>query len=190
MAVFDEFIAYLGRYHQLSVALKEYLQASVVIKTLPRNHTLLHEGEVPKAIWFIGTGLARVHRFDDSSQNDLTLWYWGSELIMPFDGILCQKPSDTSISLLQRSSVVSLSYIHLKYLNKLFPEYHLIGQTLLEHINQKLSRHLDLIQHEESAARYQFLMDHYSNILRYASLRDVASFLGMSISTIKHLRYK
>jgi len=188
MSAFEDFIRYLEQYYPLSEDLKEYLKESVREQIYPRNHSLLHTGYTPKCIWFIANGTARVHRFDDTG-NDLTLWYWRNEIIMPFDGLFHQLPSYNNISLCQRSNVLSLSYVHLKYLYQIFPEYHVIGQLLLENITNKLCRHLDLIQHEESAARYQFLLKHHAALLRHASLKDVASFLGMSLSTIKHLRY-
>jgi len=189
MTLFNEFIQHLSQYHPLSEGLIEYLAHSVTEKVLPKNFNLLEIGKIPKHIWYLPSGSARVYRVDERSAEDLTLWYWQNELILPLDGLFSETPARTTISLNQRSTVISISYVHLKYLNQLFPEYYFISQGYLESINQKLSEHLDLIQHAESAARYAFLVKYHSSLLLQASLKDIASFLGMSISTIKHLRY-
>jgi len=189
MTAFNDFTKHLSQYHPLSEGLTEYLEESVTEKVLPKNYKLLEAGKIPKHIWYLPSGSARVHRVDENTAEDLTLWYWQNELILPLDGLFSQTPARTTISLDQQSTVIALSYIHLKHLNHLFPEYYLISQGYLERINQKLSEHLDLIQHAESAARYAFLMKYHSSLLLHAGLKDIASFLGMSISTIKHLRY-
>ena len=189
MCNFKKLKDYLDSLYPVSKALEEYLQASIIEKTFPKNHVLLSEGEIPKSMWFIVNGTARVHRYDNTNDDDHTLWYWRNELIIPFTGFYGRLPSQTSISLIQRSTVICLSYVHVKYLHELFPEYHFINQAILENTNSRLSQYLDLLQHQETAVRYQFLLDHHSQLLLHASLKHIASFLGMSISTIKHLRY-
>lgn len=189
MSNFKKLKDYLDAFYPVSKAFEEYLQASITEKTFPRNHVLLSEGEIPRVLWFIVNGAARVHRYDDKNNDDLTLWYWRNELIMPFTGFHNQQPSQTSITLIQRSTIICLSYVHVKYLHQLFPEYHFMNQAVLEHTNARLSQHLDLLQHQEMTLRYQFLLEHHRPLLLQASLKHIASFLGMSISTIKHLRY-
>lgn len=190
MQAFKEFCEYLSSFHPITEQLMAYLQVSVREKIYPKDYLLLQEGHIPDTIWFISRGSgARVFRKDPQTKEEFTIWFWKNELILPLDGMQCQLPSRTNISLSKRSTVISLSYIHLKYLNQIFPEYHHLNQAILENLSRKLSEHLDLIQHTDSTMRYEFIMENNSAIFNEGNLKDIASFLGMSISTIRHIRY-
>ncbi len=189
MSAFDHFTSHLASYHPLSKPLVEYLMASVRTRDLAKGALLLTQGSVPRDIWYLKSGGARVYRHDPQSGGELTIWFWKNELVLPLDGIQGQLPSTTNIALLEPATVISLSHVHLKYLPQLFPEYHSISQAILETLTRNLSEHLDLIQHTDSAERYQLTLERNHQLFQKSSLKDIASYLGMSISTIKHLRY-
>jgi len=71
----------------------------------------------------------------------------------------------------------------------LFPEYHFINMGYLELLISHLSDQLDIVQHEKYAGRYLQTMRDNPEIFQSGRLRDIASFLGVSESTLKHLRY-
>lgn len=189
MNAFEKFIRYLSDFHPLSSELVEYLAASIKTEQHQKNHVLISQGRLPGKIWFLENGGARVYRHDQKTGEELTIWFWKNELVLPLDGLQGTLPSATNISLLDQTTVLTLEQVHLKYLPQLFPEYQKISQGILESLCRNLSEHLDLLQHADSALRYELTMEHNHQLFAQGNLRDIASYLGMSISTIKHLRY-
>lgn len=186
---FENFIKYLTQFHDVSDQLFDYLQASMRETVYPKNHTILQAGKYPNELNYIVSGCARAYRYDEITAEELTIWFFNStQLILPLS-----RPNTLSkwfVKMEKKTTVISISYIHLKYLHVLFPEYHFISMGYLELMISHLSDQLDIVQHERYAGRYLHAMRDNPGIFQSGKLRDIASLLGMSESTLKHLRYK
>ncbi|WP_129715515.1 Crp/Fnr family transcriptional regulator [Pedobacter sp. SYP-B3415] len=190
MKAFQSFIDLLSSYQPVSTSLADYLAASVNEIVLPKHHLLLSQGELINKMWFLASGSARVIRWDDEALQENTVWvYEAKELIMPFEGVFSGQHATLPIVLNQQSTLLSLSFVHIQYLSRLFPEYHTLSQLIMESICSSLTNHLDQVQHRKIKERYHYLISHRPQLFQSISLKDIASFLGMSFSAIRHLRY-
>lgn len=186
---FQNFIEYLTQFHDVSDQLTDYLQASIRETVYPKNHTILQAGKYPKELNYIVSGCARAYRYDELTAQELTVWFYNStQLILPLSGP--DALSKWFITMERTTTVISISHIHLKYLHVLFPEYHFINRGYLELMISRLSEHLDIVQHQKFAEGYLKTIQENPGIFQSGTLRDIASFLGMSESTLKHLKYK
>lgn len=189
MSSIQNFINQLNSFNQISSDFEEFLQTSLRDCKHQKNHILLDVGQTPKELWYLASGTARVFSTDRHSQIENTLWFWQTgDIILPFSGLYLQLPSKTCIKLTEKSQIVSISFVHLKYLSVLFPEYHSIAQKLLESLITNLTAHLEMIKNSSTKQRYQNLIKTRPDLFNHSAIKEMASFLGMSINTMKHIR--
>jgi len=189
MSSIQNFINQLSSFNQISSDFEEFLRTSLHDCKHQKNHILLDVGQIPKELWYLASGTARVFSRDRQSQMENTLWFWQTgDIILPFSGFYLQLPSKTCIKLTEKSQVISISFVHLKYLSVLFPEYHIIAQKLLESLITNLTSHLEMIKNNSTKQRYQTLLKTRPDLFNHAAIKEMASFLGMSINTMKHIR--
>jgi len=185
----QNFINHINQIHNISTDLEDFLSFSLKENKFSKNHTLLHVGHHPKEIYYITNGSARVSYFNNQTQTESILWFWlPRQIILPLEGISANQKSKTSIILNQKATVISLSLVHIKYLQKIFPEFVNVAQSVLEELINNLFNHLQVVKHENAQQRYQFLLKNQPAILEMVNLRDIASFLGMSLNTLNHVR--
>ncbi|KQN35823.1 hypothetical protein ASE92_06660 [Pedobacter sp. Leaf41] len=189
MTAIQNFINHIHQSYPISTDLEEFLITSLRENKYSKNHTLLNVGHLPKEIYFLINGSARVSYFNAKTQSENILWFWlPQQIILPLEGIATNYKSETSIILNQTTTVISLSLVHVKYLRQLFPEFINVGQSILEELIKKLASHLQLVKHANARQRYQFILENQPTILDMVNLKDVASFLGMSLNTLNHIR--
>ena len=71
---------------------------------------------------------------------------------------------------------------------QLFPESERAGRLLLEDYYTRLEEHLIAMRSKSAKERYQLLSQKRPDIIRYAPLGKIASYLGMSQETLSRIR--
>jgi len=189
MNAIQDFIDDINQTHNISMELEEFLRSSLKEKRYNKNHTLINVGHLPKELYYLASGSAKVCYFNPQTQTENVLWFWlPQQLVLPLEGFAKSLRSESSIVLNQNATVISISLVHIKYLPKLFPEFVNLAHIILEELVKNLSDHLELVKYATAQQRYQFLLKHQPALLDMVSLRDIASFLGMSINTLNHIR--
>lgn len=189
MNAIQSFMNQIKQSYNISSELEEFLISSLREHKYNKNHTLLNRGHRPKEIYYLSSGSARVCYVNPRTEMESILWFWlPQQIIFPLEGFAANLKSETSIILNQNATVISLSLVHLKYLQKLFPEFVNLAHMILEQLIKKIADHLQLIKHATAQQRYQFILDNQSAILSMVNLKDIASYLGMSLNTLNHIR--
>jgi CRP/FNR family transcriptional regulator, anaerobic regulatory protein len=163
------------------------LDSSIEIKYVPKKTFILKEGEVCKNLIFIVSGMARAYYHEDGNQ--VTSWFMKeNDMIISVKSFFEQQPSAENMETLEDSEIALLSYEHLNYLYKKYPEYNVVGRILTEHyyvLSEERSFSLRLHNAEE---RYRTLLTIHPEILKRAPLKYIASYLGMTPETLSRLR--
>ncbi|WP_316831447.1 Crp/Fnr family transcriptional regulator [Pedobacter aquatilis] len=179
----------ISPHQQISTDLRDYLTTSIRQNNYPKNHHLIKIGQQQQNIHFLLSGTARVYVIDPETQSQNTIWFWHpQQIIIPFEGLASKKKSQTAIILTEKATLLSLPLIHLKYMSQRFPEFINIAQMVLETLIKNLSDHMQMMKKLNTHQRYELLMQQHGNIFNTVTLREVASYLGMSLNTLNHLR--
>jgi CRP/FNR family transcriptional regulator, anaerobic regulatory protein len=163
------------------------LDGLLEIRHLSKKTFILKEGEVCKNLIFIVSGMARAYSYTDGTQ--VTSWFMKeNDMIISVKSFFKQQPSAENMETLEDSEIALLSYEHLNYLYRKYPEYNVVGRILTEHyyvLSEERSFSLRVHTAEE---RYQTLLTIHPEILKRAPLKYIASYLSMTPETLSRLR--
>jgi len=158
-----------------------------VLKNFSKGELLVREGEVCDKLFFIEKGMVR--SFYHKEVKDVTISFsLAGEFITSMSGFITQKPTYENIETLEDSILLEFSK---EKLNELFvrePAWATIYRQLLEEYYVKLEEHLIFSKFKTAKERYFELMNEKPQIIKTASIGQIASFLGINIETLSRIR--
>lgn len=182
------FFRFLRLFRLISTADEALISAELQLRSLAAGELLVREGEVCRELFFICAGVLRIVRQNARGQ-DVTHFFLKENqfatILRSFtqatpatEGI--QAACDAQILVLPKASLERL-YAQLPYLQELIGA--IIQQALLDKI-QTRNAYLG----EDAAARYRLFLVRQPDIALRVSLRDVASYLGVTQQSLSRLR--
>ena len=184
------FFLYLFQFKTIPTEMVEFLRASIRIHHYPKNHELVKIGQYHTGLFYILSGSARVCTIsDDEEIVEKTFWFWHpNEIIIPFDIMDRDHPTTTKVVLNESSTLLSLPLVHLNELHRLFTEYTPLASSILQQVIVNLSNHIQNLSQLSAEDRYNHLLATHPYLLNIIHLKYIASFLGMSLNTLNHIR--
>ncbi|MCX3265634.1 Crp/Fnr family transcriptional regulator [Pedobacter agri] len=191
MADLELLLAYFKNFYPLSEGLCRYLSGCIKEITYEKNHVLQTGVEATNQMWFIAKGAVKVSRLNsDDNFGQVTVWFFKTnEVIVSLHDSYITDSWEYSLTTTSRCRMISISPFDLQQLSLLFPEFDRIRKQILESIIISVAKHLELVQHCNAFQRYEQVSKNDPSLFGQASLKDIASYLGMSMSTLKKLRY-
>lgn len=160
----------------------------VSIQNKPKGSILFNEGEYSNRLLFLLEGLARGFYYHDDTE--ITSW------IMPENNFLfspsyffSDKPANESIQLIENSKLLIMSKTDLNDLQLRYPEAALLTIKVLEKFLIYYDTRVRFLRlsAEERLTTYE---KQYPNVSKRLSISQLSSFLGLSKSSISHIRAK
>jgi hypothetical protein len=110
------------------------------------------------------------------------------ETVVAVDSFYDQIPSKDSIQALENSELFYITFHELAYLYRTFVEFNAVGRVLTHkyfRVWHRQARNLRMLTKEE---RYRIIMDTQPDLISRVPVRDLASFLDMTSSTLSRAR--
>ena len=169
--------------HPVSEALQKDLIQTLAIESIPKKTYLLKEGEVFQKMYFIEKGMARAFYFDEGKEH--TSWFMKEgDFIISVNSFYKQVPSQENIEVLEDSIMASISYHQLQELYQKHLEFNIISRVLTEHYYSLSEERLFAMRQSSAKHRFDFFINHYPELAKRISLKQMASFLRMTPETI------
>jgi CRP-like cAMP-binding protein len=147
-------------------------------------------GHIHKNIYFILEGAVRTF-YRDRNSDDITSWLlFEGDLAISVSSFYNQSPSFEAMEALEDSWVVVLSYESLMNLYQKHMEFNYIGRSLTEAYYIKSEEKANTLRMLSAQERYEQLVKLYPFILKRVPLRYIASYLGITQSTLSRVRSK
>ncbi|WP_420572608.1 Crp/Fnr family transcriptional regulator [Kordia sp.] len=167
-----------------------YLLSKINTIHFKKNDFFITPGETCTQIGYINTGLLRVFNVD-SYGNEITNWLiTDGELATEILSFLNQEPTQEYIQCIENTTMEYFTYQDLQEIYKIVPEMHecmkLINEELLISIKKYILSNIHLSAEE----RYEQLLKVRPKLFQKAPLKHIASFLGMTDSTLSRVRRK
>lgn len=182
-------LQYLHAIHPLSPALQEYLAAVLQVKELAKKDFFLKAGHVCQRIGFVRQGLLRCYSLYQDTEICSGFLKEGDLVLSPAS-FFKQEVSKESIQAIEACEIHTISYPELQYIYASFPEFHVISRLLTQQYLLQDEQLLHVLRVYRSHERYQFLLQHYPELVQRVPSKYIASYLGVTDVTLSNVKHK
>jgi CRP-like cAMP-binding protein len=153
-----------------------------------RNAFLLKEGQVCKSYIFLESGLIRAYTLNSSSDEVTTNFYGKNSTVFEVASYFKRTPTKETFHALTDCRGWQGDYDSFQVLFHTLPEFREFGRAIL--VNGFITlkeRTLNMINFS-AEQRYAQLMESNPEIFRYAPLKYIASYLGVTDTSLSRIR--
>lgn len=158
--------------------------------TVSKNDFLLKEGKVNDRYFFLQSGFMRAYTHDVDGNEITTNFYKKDSVVFEVSSFYLRTPSTENIHALTDCRGYAISYTQLNLLLHTIPEFREYGVKMLakEYVMYK-KRALELIN-LSGEARYENLIANNKEVFQYAQLKQIASYLNITDTSLSRIRRK
>ena len=181
-------IAFLKQVPPLNEESANFIAEQFELKELKKGDRFIKAGRVPNEYMFLEKGFIRSYVIDTEG-NEVTLnFYSSNNVVFEVASFFQRQPSQESFEATTDCIGWVLTYDKLNSLFHSLPEFREFGRTMLVRgfIAFKL-RTLSMIN-KTAEERYAMLLQSNPEIFEHASLKNVASYLGVTDTSLSRIR--
>lgn len=181
-------IALLTHFYPITDTIQVAIESSAEIIHVPKKTLLLQEKSICRSIYFILNGSVRIYH-NNPKANETNSWLLlENELIISVYSFFSQKPSFENIETLEECRLIKLSYNQLNQLYNSHLSFNIIGRKLTEHYYIKSEEKAHLLRTFSAQEKYDYVLRNNPEIIKRFSLGHIASYLGITQSTLSRIR--
>lgn len=158
--------------------------------TTVRNEMLCNIGQTCKHFYFINKGCLRLYEIDDKGNEVTGYFALEDSIISANTSFILQKPSRDCLVSLEPSELLVIHHNDFYDLIKTVPQFAAVFHKFLKfafiHSQMRIYSFLGM----EGIDKLRWVMEHEPKLLSRISSKAVASYLGMTNSTLSKLRAK
>ncbi len=175
--------------HQMPEELMEDIAGKVVIHSCNKGDKLLKPGRVANYASFVLKGLAKSYYIRESDNAEvITKFLFEGSVITSIFSYYSRKPGNEYIVALEDITIIGLHYDDMQLLFRKHPAFNFIIRTVTERYLYFLEVELFNMRKPFAEERYNFFTKHFPDLLQRITLKDIASYLGMSLETLSRVR--
>ncbi|MCE7996079.1 MAG: Crp/Fnr family transcriptional regulator [Roseivirga sp.] len=183
-------LSYMKYYVTLTPEEEEAVLETYKVKTFPKGHILIHEGQVCQHMYFILKGVCRTYH--DHTKKEVTTWIYPEDnFLTSWSSFIQETPGSESLQVLEKDT--ELAFITKESLQQLYDRFRSIerfGRCLAEEqlaLIDDYSRGYALLSARE---KYESLLSFFPDVTQRVNLGYVASVLGITQETLSRIRRK
>jgi len=152
-----------------------------------KNEFLLKQGKVSN-YYYLAEGFVRAFTFDEQGNEITTFFYPEGRIAFEASSFFLHHPSTENLQAITDCKVYSTSFEKLNMLFHSVPEFREFARAMLvkEFVAYK-QRTLSMIN-KSAEERYAELVAKFSEVFRYAQLKHIASYLGITDTSLSRIR--
>ena len=165
----------------------EVLGSILVPMKFSKGDTILEEGKVCRALYFVEKGMVRQYYY--KNKKDVTEHFsFEGRIVFCIESFLKQEPSRLIVEALENTQLFAIPYDNLHNLMESNQEIEMLYRKILEHVAISSQEHADSQRFENAAERYDRLLREKPEIILRAPMVHIASFLQMTPETLSRVR--
>jgi CRP/FNR family transcriptional regulator, anaerobic regulatory protein len=182
-----ELLAFLNSIYPLSESASDYLNENLKAIEIPKKGFILKQGRICYNIYFVNKGLLRCYYNKDDKE--INSWFMKEyDVIFSVESFLNQTPSYENIQAIEDSILHYITYAELQYLYNNCAEFNFIGRVVTEQYYKLSEQRLYSIRMQKAHERYNFIMNHFPQIILRVPSKYIASYLGITEETLSRIR--
>ncbi|WGQ13808.1 Crp/Fnr family transcriptional regulator [Sphingobacterium faecium] len=176
--------------YPMSEALEKSIRQHSKLTTFRKKSHLLQFNEVNKSIYFILQGCVRTYYLNDEGEEHTSWLLTEGELAISVYSFYSQQKSFEAIEALEDCVTLELTHTALSHLYQQHLEFNVIGRYLTEQYYIESESKANALRMLSAKERYHELILRKPQILRRVPLGYIASYLGITQSTLSRIRTK
>lgn len=156
--------------------------------TLKRGHVLEAEGQVSKHFYFLIKGCLRLFEIDKKGEEITAYFCLEGSFITAVTSFLTQKPSLDFLVALEKSDILTIGRDSFFSLVEEYPKFKTLYYEFIEFVLIHSQMRIYSFLGMEGIDKLKWVMEHEPMLLQRVSSKQVASYLGMTNSTLSKLR--
>ena len=165
----------------------EVLGSILIPLKFQKGETILEEGKVCRALYFVEKGMVRQYYY--KNKKDVTEHFsFEGRIVFCIESFLKQEPSRLIVEALENIILYAIPYDELHNLMVRNQEMEMLYRKILEHVAISSQEHADSQRFENAAERYDRLLREKPEIILRAPMVHIASFLQMTPETLSRVR--
>ena len=165
----------------------DMLASILVPMKFQKGDTILEEGKVCSALYFVDKGMVRQYYY--KNKKDVTEHFsFEGRIVFCIESFLKQEPSRLIVEALESTKLYAIPYDALHNLMVRNQEMEMLYRKILEHVAISSQEHADSQRFENAAERYDRLLREKPEIILRAPMVHIASFLQMTPETLSRVR--
>lgn len=149
---------------------------------------LIKEGRLSDSYLFLEKGFFRAYTFDQEGNEVTTGFYSSNSVAFEVYSFFNRTVSRENIQALTDSVGWVISYDKLNHLFHTLPAFRDFGRAVLVRGFSSLKQRMLAMINETAEQRYALLIKNNPEVFQYAPLKDIASFLGITDSSLSRIR--
>ena len=107
-----------------------------------------------------------------------------------FQSFLTQQPSRYAWQAVRAAEVLALPHALVQRLYQESPAWERVGRLMAERVYQQLNERVELLQFYPPTQRYEYVQQHYPELLTQISQAQLASYLGVQPESLSRIRHR
>lgn len=172
----------------VGAAQAEEIAGVFVRKEIDKNGFLLQAGRISDDYLFLDSGFMRAFAYDTDGNDVTTGFYASGQIIFEVASFFNRTSSQEYIQALTDCAGWSITHQQLNELFHARPEFREFGRAVLVRGYAALKNRMLAMITEPAAARYENLIHANPEIFQHAPLKTVASYLGITDTSLSRIR--
>ncbi len=171
---------------------RKLLEAISTTNTHNKGEIILDQGEYCNKLWFINEGAVKAHE-TVNGKTQVTYFYSENMFFTSYYCWVTANPSDMTFVTTEASEIISIDYPKLEALTIDHHIFDRIGRKIAERVYVDEFNLRKLLLNCTALERYEYLESEKPDLFQKFSLKDIASFIGItdvSLSRIRKERFK
>lgn len=156
--------------------------------SVAKNNFLLNEGQIEKYYWFIESGFARSFVIDTEGNDITTNFYSIGDIVIDWTSFFLRNPTRENIQALTDCRCWQLDFDTFQQLFHSIKNFREQGRTTLVTSYFSLKKQSVSMIADKAKERYIQLMNEKPHIIQNVSLKHIATYLGITDTSLSRIR--
>jgi len=181
-------ILFIQNYLRANRQVIEDIVAYFEEKEFAKNDFFLKEGKVSNEYLFLEEGFMRAFTFDIEG-NEVTTWFYNANnVVFEVSSFFMRIPATENIQAVTQCKGFYITYEKLNMLFHSVPEFRDFGRMMLVKSFAAFKQRTLALINKSAEERYASLISANSEIFQHAQLKHIASYLGITDTSLSRIR--
>lgn len=169
---------------------EEYLLSIIRTKKYSKNAYFLKPFQTCSLIGYVDKGLVRIFNINSLGIETTNWLVTDDELVTEILSFINQEPTQEYLQCIKETTIVYISYQDLQNVYKIIPKMHIYIKLINEDLLVDVKKYILSNIHLSAEEKYEQLLQVRPKLIQKAPLKHIASFLGITDSTLSRVRRK